>query len=150
MTDPRGTVTWLGRNDPHPARQAQQNALACAIAGDKAGWLALWAADCEIFDPVGPSFFDPEGTGHHGREGAEHFWDVAIAQVARFDVTVRTSHACGDSSAQEATFTTGFPDGSSADIDLVVVYRVDAAGLITSMRAYWELDGVRVTSAPAS
>ncbi|MCZ4499416.1 MAG: hypothetical protein JWQ74_1969 [Marmoricola sp.] len=146
----RGTVTWLARNEPHPARQAQQNALACAIAGDKQGWLALWAANCEIFDPVGPSFFDPEGVGHHGPSGTEHFWDVAIAPVQRFDVEIRTSHACGDSAAQEATFRTGFADGSRAEIDLVVVYRVDAAGLITSMRAYWELDSVRFTSAPTS
>ena len=37
-------------------------------------------------------------------------------------------------------------DGSSAEIDLVTVYRVDDAGLITSMRAYWELDKVRTTT----
>lgn len=144
----RGTVTWLAANDPHPARVAQQAALRCAMAGDKQAWLDLWAEDCEIHDPVGPSLFDASGEGHHGSAGIEHFWDVAIAPVERFDVEVRTSHACGDSSAQEATFTTTFPDGTRAEIDLMVVYRVDGAGLITSMRAYWELERVRVT-APA-
>lgn len=147
MTDEHGSVTWLATDEPHPARDAQRNALRCAIAGDKQGWLDLWAEDCEIFDPVGPSIFDPEGNGHHGRGGIEHFWDVAIAPVARFDVEVRTSYASGDSAAQEATFTTTFPDGSRAAVDLVTVYRVDDAGLITSMRAYWELDKVRVTPA---
>lgn len=146
MSD-EGTVTWLATDEPHPARDAQRNALRCALAQDKQGWLALWAADCELFDPVGPSIFDPDGVGHHGPSGIEHFWDVAIAPVARFDVEVRTSYASGDSSAQEATFTTTFADGSSAAVDLVTVYRVDAAGLITSMRAYWELDKVRVTPA---
>lgn len=140
-----GTLTWLGNDDPHPARRAQQAALRCAMAGDREGWLALWAEDCEIHDPVGPSIFDPSGTGHRGRAGCEHFWDVAIAPVQRFDVTVRVSHAAGDSSAQEATFRTGFPDGSSAEIDLIVVYRVDEAGLITSMRAYWQFEQARVT-----
>lgn len=139
------TVSWLADDGPHPARLAQQAALRCAIAGDKQGWLDLWAEECELHDPVGPSIFDATGEGHHGRAGIEHFWDVAIAPVARFDVEVRSSHASGDSSAQEATFATTFADGSRAEIDLITVYRVDEAGLITSMRAYWELDRVRVT-----
>lgn len=147
MTDDQGSVTWLATDEQHPARDAQRNALRCAIAGDKHGWLDLWADECEIFDPVGPSIFDPDGNGHHGPAGIAHFWDVAIAPVARFDVEVRTSYATGDSSAQEATFTTTFPDGMQAAVDLVTVYRVDEAGRITSMRAYWELDKVRVTSA---
>ncbi|MCW2752860.1 MAG: hypothetical protein JWQ32_271 [Marmoricola sp.] len=146
MTDGQGSVRWLAATEPHPARVAQQAALRCAIAGDRQGWLDLWAADCEIHDPVGPSMFDASGTGHHGPDGIAHFWDVAIAPVERFDVEVRTSYACGDSSAQEATFTTTFPDGTRAAVDLVTVYRVDDIGLITSMRAYWELDQVRVTA----
>ena len=141
MTD--DSVRWLASDEPHPARQAQRNALARACAGDRSGWLALWAEDCEIFDPVGPSIFDPGGDGHHGRSGTEHFWDVAIAPVQRFEVEIRSSYATGDSSAQEGTFRTWFADGSGAEIDLVTVYRVDEAGLITSMRAYWQLDKVR-------
>lgn len=151
MTAPdEGTVRWLATDDPHPARDAHREALRCAVAGDKQGWLALWSEVGEIFDPVGPSFFDPEGVGHHGPAGIEHFWDVAIAPVARFDVEVRTSYASGNASAQEATFVTTFPDGSSAAVDLAVVYVVDDAGLITSMRAYWEMEKVRVTSGPAT
>jgi steroid delta-isomerase len=148
MTD--GTVTWLATDQPHPARDAQRAALRCALAGDKQAWLDLWATECEIFDPVGPSIFDPDGTGHHGPDGIEHFWDVAIAPVARFDVEIRRSYATGDSSAQEGTFTTTFADGTRAEVDLVTVYRVDAAGLVTSMRAYWELDQVRVTQPDSS
>ncbi|RNL75429.1 nuclear transport factor 2 family protein [Nocardioides marmorisolisilvae] len=146
MTSPDDAVRWLATDEPHPARQAQRNALATACAGDKEGWLALWAEDCEIFDPVGPSIFDAEGHGHHGLAGIEHFWDVAIAPVEQFEVEIHSSFACGDSSAQEGTFRTWFADGSGAEIDLVTVYRVDADGLITSMRAYWELDKVRTTT----
>ena len=142
MTSP-DAVRWLGNDAPHPARLAQRNALARACAGDKQGWLALWAEDCELLDPVGASIFDPDGRGHHGHQGAAHFWDVAIAPVDRFEVEIRSSYACGDSAAQEGTFRTWFADGSGAEIDLVTVYRVDDAGLITSMRAYWELDQVR-------
>jgi steroid delta-isomerase len=146
MNEERGTVRWSATAEPHPARDAQRAALRCAVAGDKEAWLALWADDCEALDPVGASIFDPTGAGHHGREGVAAFWDVAIAPVARFDVEIRSSYATGDSSAQEGTFTTTFPDGSRAAIDLVTVYRVDGAGLITSMRAYWELDKVRVAA----
>ena len=146
MTPENDAVRWLGTDQPHPARQAQWNALSRACAGDKQGWLALWAEECEIFDPVGPSIFDAEGLGHHGLSGAEHFWDVAIAPVERFEVEIRSSYATGDSSAQEGTFRTWFADGSGAEIDLVTVYRVDGEGLITSMRAYWELERVRTTT----
>lgn len=146
MTDGQGTLVWLGNDGPHPARRAHQAALRCAIAGDKQGWLALWAGDCVIQDPVGPGLFDPTGEGHHGRAGAERFWDLAIAPVARFDVEVRSSHACGDSAAQEATFTTTFADGTRAEIDLIVVYQVDDDGLITAMRAYWEPENVRMST----
>jgi steroid delta-isomerase len=139
-------VRWTATDEPHPARLAQRNALDRACAGDRAGWLELWAEDCEIFDPVGPSIFDPDGLGHHGRSGAEHFWDVAIAPVQRFEVEIRASYATGDCSAQEGTFRTWFADGSGAEIDLVTVYRVEATGLITSMRAFWELDKVRTTT----
>lgn len=149
MADDRGSLRWLGNDGEHPARRAHQAALRCAIAGDKEGWLALWAEDCEIHDPVGPGLFDPTGEGHHGRSGIEHFWDAAIAPVDRFDVVVRTSHACGDSAAQEATFTTTFADGTRAEIDLIVVYRTDEAGLITSMRAYWELENARLSTVSA-
>jgi steroid delta-isomerase len=147
MNDDHGTVRWLATDEPHPARDAQRNALRCAMAGDKDAWLALWAPDCEIHDPVGASVFDPDGLGHHGPEGIAQFWDVAIAPVDRFDVEIRASYATGDSSAQEGTFTTTFADGSRAEVDLVTVYRVDGDGSITSMRAYWELDKVRVVAA---
>lgn len=139
-------VRWLADDRPHPARDAQRNALSRACAGDREGWLALWAEDCEIHDPVGPSIFDAEGRGHHGLSGAAHFWDVAIAPVERFEVEIRASYASGDSAAQEGTFRTWFPDGSSAEIDLVTVYRVTESGQIASMRAYWELDRVRSTT----
>jgi steroid delta-isomerase len=146
MTPENVAVRWLATDEPHPARQAQWNALAHACAGDKQGWLALWAEDCELFDPVGPSIFDAEGRGHHGLAGAAHFWDVAIAPVERFEVEIRSSYATGDSAAQEGTFRTWFADGSGAEIDLVTVYRVDDSGLISSMRAYWELERVRTTT----
>lgn len=49
--------------------------------GVKEDWVALFAPDGVVEDPVGPSMFDPEGKGHHGHEGIGGFWDIAIAGV---------------------------------------------------------------------
>ena len=42
------------------------------------------------------------------------------------------------------TITTTFPDGSRAVVDGVYTYRVDEAGLLVALRAYWEFDQLRL------
>lgn len=49
-----------------------------AMAGDKDAWLALFADDAIVEDPIGPSHFDPEGRGHRGKEAIARFFDMAI------------------------------------------------------------------------
>src|SRR4051812_34011531 len=67
-------------NDPdtHPARAASQRSMAAVEAGDRAGWLALFAPDAVVEDPIGPSMFDPDGSGHRGAEGIAAFYDTVI------------------------------------------------------------------------
>ena len=60
----------------HPARAASQASMAAVTAGDRAAWLALFAADAVVEDPIGPSMFDPDGAGHRGADG------IAAAEVA--------------------------------------------------------------------
>ena len=50
-------------------------------------WLALFADDAVVEDPVGPSAFDPEGTGHRGPEAIAAFYDNVIGanESIRFD-----------------------------------------------------------------
>ncbi|RZQ60487.1 nuclear transport factor 2 family protein [Amycolatopsis suaedae] len=115
-------------------------------AGNKEEWLALFAQDGVVEDPVGPSGFDPEGTGHHGRDGIAAFWDKAIAQVERFEFTMRDSHAAGDEVANVGTITSHLPGGYVVDTDGVFVYRVGPDGLIRSMRAFWEVDRAMATA----
>ena len=50
----------------HPARAASQASMAAVTAGDRAAWLAPFAADAVVEDPIGPSMFDPDGAGHRG------------------------------------------------------------------------------------
>lgn len=141
-------VTWTAPDGDHPARRASQVSAATVAAGAKEDWLALFAPDAVVEDPVGPSFFDPEGAGHRGRDGIAAFWDLAIAGVRRFHFTITDSFANGDSCANVGTITTVLEDGTRVDTEGVFVYRVDEAGLITSLRAHWEPDRALGTAVP--
>lgn len=138
-------ITWTAPDGDHPARRASQLSAATVARGVKDDWLALFAPDGVVEDPVGPSVFDPEGKGHHGHEGISAFWDLAIAGVKQFHFTITDSFANGDSCANVGTITTVLHDGTRVDTEGVFVYRVDEAGLITSMRAHWEFDRAMAT-----
>lgn len=133
-------LTWNAPDGDHPARRASQRSAATVAHGVKEDWLALFAPDAVVEDPVGPSMFDPEGKGHHGHEGIGAFWDMAIAGVKRFHFTIEDSFANGDSCANVGTITSVLEDGTRVDTEGVFVYRVDEQGRITSIRAHWEVD----------
>lgn len=139
-------ITWTAPDGNHPARRASQLSAATVARGVKEDWLDLFAPDGVVEDPVGPSVFDPEGKGHHGREGIGAFWDLAIAGVQTFHFTITDSFANGDSCANVGTITTVLEDGTRVDTEGVFVYRVDESGLITSMRAHWEFDRAMATA----
>ena len=133
-------LTWNAPDGDHPARRASQRSAATVARGVKEDWLALFAPDAVVEDPVGPSMFDPKGKGHHGHEGIGAFWDMAIAGVKRFHFTIEDSFANGDSCANVGTITSILEDGTRVDTEGVFVYRVDEQGRITSIRAHWAVD----------
>jgi ketosteroid isomerase-like protein len=120
------------------AREASRRSMDAVTRGAKEEWVALFASDAVIEDPVGPSMFDPEGQGHHGHEGIAAFWDMAIAPVQRFEFAMADSFAAGDEVANVGTISAFLPGGMRVDTEGVFVYRVGGDGLIRSMRAYWE------------
>jgi ketosteroid isomerase-like protein len=111
-------------------------------AGDKAAWLALFADDAVVEDPIGESPMDPTGKGHRGLAAIEAFYDTVIGPN---DVSfvIERSHAAGDEVANVGTITTVMGDGSVVHTDLVATYRVDDAGKVAALRAYWSLDQLR-------
>lgn len=111
----------------------------------KDDWLALFADDAVVEDPVGPSMFDPDGAGHRGKNGISAFWDKAIALPERFEFDIRDSFAAGDEVANVGTISAFFPGGTRVDTEGVFVYRVNAAGLISSLRAFWETERAMAT-----
>lgn len=142
-------ITWTAPTGEHPARTASRRSMDAVVRGSKDDWLALFAPDAVIEDPVGPSMFDEQGLGHHGHAGISAFWDLAIAQVQRFHFTIRDSFAAGDESANVGTISTFLPGGLRVDTDGVFVYRVGPDGLITSMRAFWEVERAMATARTA-
>lgn len=122
---------------PHPARQAAIRSITAVENGDREAWLALFAEEACIEDPVGASPLDPEGRGHRGRDAIAAFYDKVIAPATlRFHI--RHSYACGNECANVGTITTRAPNGAVSRTELVMVYRVDDEGRVLSLRAFWE------------
>lgn len=127
---------------PHPARDASLASMQAVEAGDRAAWLALFADDAIVQDPIGPSPMDPTGEGHRGAEAIAAFYDSVIApNQVRF--RIERSHAAGDEVANVGTITTTMADGTIVHTDLVITYRVDGAGKVLALRAYWSIDELR-------
>lgn len=134
--------------DPsHSARRAAIASIGAVEAGDRDGWLALFTTDAVVADPVGPSPFDPEGDGHRGIDAIGAFYDAVIADP-QIRFSIRESYVAGSSCANVGSITSTFADGSAAVVDGVYVYEVTDDGLISSLRAYWELDNLRMTASP--
>jgi ketosteroid isomerase-like protein len=145
MTHPAITseaITWNAAVDDHPARIASMRSYSAVAKGDLAEWLTVYAEDAVLEDPVGPSMFDADGTGHHGHAGISAFWEKAIAPIETFDFQINDSFANPGSNtcANIGRIKTSFADGSSTTTDLIMVYVVDDDGRVKSMKAFWEPD----------
>ena len=82
----------------HPARAAAQRSMDCVHAKKREDWIANFAEDAHIEDPIGKSPLDPSGQGHRGRAAIAAFWDRIIApNRVMFDI--RHSYACGSECA---------------------------------------------------
>ena len=140
-------ITWTAANDDHPARAASQRSYSAVANGDLAQWLTVYAEDAVLEDPVGPSMFDPDGTGHRGHEGISAFWKLAIEPIETFEFEIYESFANPGSNtcANIGRIRTSFPDGSHTVTDLIMVYVINDDGRVTSMKAFWEPDRTMAT-----
>jgi len=128
---------------PHPARDMAVRSVTAVESGDREGWLALFADDAVVEDPICVSSFDPEGKGHRGVDAIAAFYDNVISKApVRF--VVRESHAAGNECANVYTITTDLGGGTRAVIDGVFTYHLDDAGKLAAMRGYWEADNMRI------
>jgi steroid Delta-isomerase len=129
------------------ARELSQQSMAAVEAGDRAAWLALFADDAVVEDPVGPSAFDPEGRGHRGPEAIAAFYDNVIGANESITFDIRQSFLCGDEVANVGTIRIAFGGGAAVEVDGVYTYRRDPQGKLAWIRAFWEADGIRPVEA---
>jgi steroid Delta-isomerase len=135
--------------DEHPARLASQRSMKAVQAKTKEVWLDLFANDAVIEDPVGVSPLDPTGKGQIGKTAISAFWDTHIgSNKIEFDIS--HSYAAGDEVANVGKITTTLPNGMKAIAEGVFVYRVNAAGKIVSLRAFWEFEKMMASAMPPS
>jgi steroid Delta-isomerase len=138
-------VTWAATETEHPARAASRRSMDAVCRGAKQEWLALFAPDAIVEDPIGPSPLDPTGNGHHGLDAIAGFWDKTIAAAERFEFTIDDSFAAGDEVANVGTISAFLPGGMRVDTEGVFTYRVGPDGLIRALRAFWEVDRAMAT-----
>ena len=99
----------------------------------------MWDENGCIEDPVGPSPMDERGEGHRGIEAITAFWDNFIGPMqVRFQI--RQSMAAGSECCNVGTITTKGPDGTVGRTELVMIYRINEAGKVLSLRAFWEFE----------
>ena len=134
-------------SNEHPARLAAQRSMAAVHARDKEAWLANFADDGVVEDPIGPSVFDPDGKGHRGKAAIAAVWDKLIAPNRVF-FDVRESYACGSECANVGSVNTVLPNGAVMIVNGVFTYRVDERGQVLALRAYWEMARIKSVAAP--
>ncbi|APE33000.1 ketosteroid isomerase [Nocardia mangyaensis] len=139
------TETALDRS----ARAAGLASQAAVRAKDKAAWVALFAEDGIVEDPVGPSGFDPDGVGHRGHAAIGAFWDKAIAMTESIEFRFEDSFACGNEIAFTGLIRTTL-GGHVIDAEGVFTYKVDAEGKIAALRAFWEVERAVATTRAVS
>jgi ketosteroid isomerase-like protein len=127
------------------ARELGIRSRAAVAARDRDGWLDLFADDAFVADPIGPSPFDPEGKGHHGKEAIAAFYDTVIASSEAIDFEIEQSYLCGDEVADVGIIRTTLAGGThQAVVRGVYTYRSNGAGKLASLRAFWEFGAVEL------
>ncbi len=125
------------KNATHPAQIASFASIDKVSKRDRAGWLALFADDAVVQDPVGKSVLDPAGEGHKGKEAIGKFWDMIIAG-GEFKYRMDQSFPCGDECANYWCGINQRPDGTVFEVPMVTIYKVNAQGKLVSLRAFWD------------
>jgi steroid Delta-isomerase len=118
---------------PAEIRATVERYVKLMTAGDADAVTALYADDASIEDPIGAPL-------QRGLE-AIRTWYRASAGKVRLELTGPIRVAGG-----EAAFPILGTIGSADDpsyLDIIDVMRFDAAGRITSLRAFWSADAIR-------
>lgn len=122
-----------------PAQIASQNSMKAVMRKKKSDWLALFAPDACIEDPVGKSPLDESGKGHKGSKAIEAFWDNNIAPN---EFVFNIQHSYPPEGSYECCnvgqIVTRVNQYKSTSVtNGVFIYRVNEEGKIISLRAFY-------------
>jgi steroid Delta-isomerase len=133
------------------ARDLARRSQAAVLAKDRAAWLSLFAPDAVVQDPIGPSPFDPAGTGHRGAAAIAAFYDTVIAPNELIAFEIANSYLCGNEVADVGVIRTVLPGGKHAAVVRgVYTYRSNDAGQLVALRAFWEFDKAELVEVESS
>ena len=130
-------------SNEHPARAAARRSMDAVHQKNKEAWVANFADDAIIEDPIGSSPLDPDGRGHRGKDAIAAFWDKQIGPN-RILFNIVESYAAGSEVANVGAITITMPNGVVTMVNGVFTYAVNDAGKLLSLRAYWELSNMKV------
>ena len=117
---------------PEQARAAVLRHVELWNAQDRSAWLALYADDVLYEDP-------PGSVSGRGRQVmADYAWDRSFTETKRWILEAVLVIACGHEAVVHMR-NHGSVEGRPAWTDSMEVWAVDADGLVTSVRAFWEL-----------
>lgn len=129
-------------NEKNLAYQMSLVSRECLKTKDKARWLAMWATDGIIEDPIGPTILDPDGTGHSTPEAREAFYDQNIAN-AEIEYIIHDTYTSHLECANIVTLNVLLDiDGKqySQQVNGVFTYACNEQGKLTALRGFWEFD----------
>ncbi len=130
------------------ARDLARLSQAAVKVKDRDGWLSLFAPDAVVQDPIGPSPFDLEGTGHRGPDAIAAFYDTVIAPNDLITFEIENSYLCGNEVADVGIIRTVLPGGKHvAVVRGVYTYRSNGLGQLAALRAFWEFDKAELVEA---
>jgi ketosteroid isomerase-like protein len=115
------------------AKELAETSLRLTKERDREGWLALFAPDALVEDPVG-------GGQHRGTDAIAAFYDTTISTVESFDYEIERAYLCGSEVAVVIKFAI-VAAGVSLDMDVVNIYAASDDGKLQSLRSFW--DGTR-------
>lgn len=120
---------------PLTAKEIGETSLRLTKEKDRDGWLALFAPDAVVEDPVGGERFGVPAS--HGLDAIARFYDTTISKMQAFDYEIERCYLCGDEAAMVVTFHIVLGD-TRLDMDLVNIYTATDDGRLRSLRSFWD------------
>ena len=134
-------------NEEHPARVAARRSMEAVHAKDKDAWVANFADDGVVEDPIGRVDLRSRGNGSPRQGGDRGVLGQADRPEPRLLRHPRVLRLRQRMRQRRQSVNTVLPNGAIMIVNGVFTYRVDAYGKVLALRAYWEMGAMK--SVPA-